>query len=203
MLDNIDWENVKVDMAHPADYQFAFPNPEAKVVLYELWISPNKDKVELVIDAESRYIQLDKKGRQTFLKILTGEKLSDLNGTSANSTAKSENDKKLSINNDFKSISISKPKGFNEITFDDEKTLKAFQNIFSSAVREPGKVDMADPEFYMNVIYDRNNQQSLYLWIGEKGHRSTFMKTEDTSTIYTFSNDMTDKLIELVESRYN
>jgi hypothetical protein len=29
-----------------------------KVVLYELWISPNKDKVELVIDAESKYSQV-------------------------------------------------------------------------------------------------------------------------------------------------
>ena len=62
---------------------------------------------------------------------------------------------------------------------------------------------MADPEFYMDVIYNKNNQQSIYLWIGKKGQRSTFMKTEDTSTIYTVSNDMTDKLIELVESRFN
>ncbi|RVT59968.1 hypothetical protein [Niallia taxi] len=122
---------------------------------------------------------------------------------SANPTAKSQNDKRLSIKNDFKSISISKTNGVNEITFDDKDTLKAFQVIFSSAVREPGIVDMAAPEFYMDVVYDKDNQQSLYLWIGEKGQRSTFMKTEDTNTIYTVSNDMTDKLIELVESRFD
>ncbi|WP_066070813.1 hypothetical protein [Neobacillus soli] len=123
--------------------------------------------------------------------------------TTVNSSPKSESNEKLSIENDFTSIIVSKPKGFNEITFDDNKeSLKTFQDIFSSAVKEPGIVNMADPEFYMNVVYDKNNQQSLYLWIGEKGQRSVFMKTEDTNTIYTVSNDMTDKLIELVESRY-
>ncbi|MGE7602529.1 hypothetical protein ACQKL5_08455 [Peribacillus sp. NPDC097675] len=122
---------------------------------------------------------------------------------SANPATKSENDKKLSINTGFKNISISKIKGFNEITFDDKETLKAFQDIFSSAIREPGIVDIADPEFYLDVVYDKDNPQNLFLWIGEKGQRSTFMKTEDTNTIYTVSNDMTDKLIELVEARFN
>ncbi|WP_223556736.1 MULTISPECIES: hypothetical protein [Lysinibacillus] len=82
ILDDIDWENAKVDMAHPADYIFYFqfnnPEIEAKAVLYELWISPNKDKVELVIDAQSKYSQLDKKKSGELFEILTGEKLADL-----------------------------------------------------------------------------------------------------------------------------
>jgi hypothetical protein len=118
-------------------------------------------------------------------------------------SAKSENNKKLSINSNFISIGVSKSKGVDEIIFDDKESLKSFQNIFSSAVKEDGIVDMADPEFYLDVVYDNNNQQSLYLWIGEKGQRSTFMKTEDTHTIYTVSEEITDKLIELVESRFN
>ncbi|WP_212972510.1 hypothetical protein [Bacillus sp. J14TS2] len=56
--------NAKVEMEHLPDYRFSFhyknPNIEAKAVLYEFWISPNKDKVEPVIDAESKYAQLDK-----------------------------------------------------------------------------------------------------------------------------------------------
>ncbi|MFJ8460652.1 hypothetical protein ACIQ57_16140 [Lysinibacillus xylanilyticus] len=81
ILDDIDWENAKVDMARPADYifYFQFKNPEieAKAVLYKLWISPNKDKVELVIDAQSKYSQLDKKKSGELFEILTGEKLAD------------------------------------------------------------------------------------------------------------------------------
>lgn len=82
ILNDIDWENAKVDMAQPADYRFIFqfenPEIEAKAVSYELWISPNKDKVELVIDAESKYIQLDKSKSAELFEILTGGKLSDL-----------------------------------------------------------------------------------------------------------------------------
>ena len=62
IVDDINWKKAQVSMVRPADYRFAFqyknPKLEGKVVLYELWISPNKDKVELVIDAESKYIQL-------------------------------------------------------------------------------------------------------------------------------------------------
>ncbi|MGM0855355.1 MAG: hypothetical protein ACQEWI_22695 [Bacillota bacterium] len=83
ILDNVDWETAKVNMARPADYRFVFqfknPEIEAKAVLYELWISPNKDKVELIIDAESKYFQLNEEGSAVLFEILTGEKLSEIN----------------------------------------------------------------------------------------------------------------------------
>ncbi|WP_377897080.1 hypothetical protein [Gottfriedia sp. OAE603] len=79
ILSKADWEHAKVDMVRPADYRFIFqfknPDTQAKAVLYELWISPNKDQVELVIDAESKYVQLDKKSSSEIFKILTGRKL--------------------------------------------------------------------------------------------------------------------------------
>ncbi|MFJ7976759.1 hypothetical protein ACIQZI_13835 [Peribacillus sp. NPDC096379] len=82
VLNDIDWENAKVEMERPSDYRFGFqyknPDIEAKAVLYELWISPNKDKVELVIDAESKYAQLDKNKSAILFEIITGENLSDL-----------------------------------------------------------------------------------------------------------------------------
>lgn len=79
ILNDIDWENAKVNMAYPADYRFIFQfkNSEEKAVSYELWISPSKDKVELVIDAESKYIQLDTDTSAELFKILVGEELSD------------------------------------------------------------------------------------------------------------------------------
>lgn len=82
ILDKVDWEIVKVDMARPADYRFFFqfkdPKKEAKAVLYELWISPNKDKVVLVIDAASKYSQLNEEVSVTIFEILTEEKLFDI-----------------------------------------------------------------------------------------------------------------------------
>ncbi|MEK4628788.1 hypothetical protein MKZ17_11330 [Solibacillus sp. FSL R7-0682] len=83
ILNDIDWENAKVNMAYPADYRFIFqfknPKIEAKAVLYELWVSPNKDKVELVIDAGNKYVQLNTSKSAELFEILTGGKLSELN----------------------------------------------------------------------------------------------------------------------------
>ncbi len=82
ILENIDWENAKVQMEHPPDYRFTlrYKNPkiEEKSVIYGLWISPYKDKVELVIFAESKYAQLDKNKSAELYEILTGEQLSGL-----------------------------------------------------------------------------------------------------------------------------
>ncbi|KOO51596.1 hypothetical protein [Viridibacillus arvi] len=81
ILDEIDWENAKVDMERPADYNFLFQfksdKMSAKAVLYEIWISPNKDKVE-VVRGDNQYVQLNEEDSTNLFEILTGEKLSDL-----------------------------------------------------------------------------------------------------------------------------
>ena len=77
------------------------------------------------------------------------------------------------------SVSVSKTKGVDAITFDDKDT---FQSILANAVKVPGIVDVTDPEFYLEVVYDNENHQSLYLWIGEKRQSSSLMNTEDTHT---------------------
>ncbi|MGE7923840.1 hypothetical protein ACQKND_11670 [Viridibacillus arvi] len=81
ILDEIDWENAKVDMERPGDYRFWFqfksPKIEAKAVTFELWISPNKDKVEIV-RGDNQYVQLNEEDSTNLFEILTGVKLSDL-----------------------------------------------------------------------------------------------------------------------------
>lgn len=81
IVGDIKWENAKVNMVRPADYRFLiqYKNPEieAKAVLYELWINQNSDKVEIVIDAEMKYIQLDNKQSAELFELLTGEKIAE------------------------------------------------------------------------------------------------------------------------------
>lgn len=76
-VDQADWTKAKASMARPADYRFTFQPKDRRVitkaVLYELWISPNKDRVELVIDAESKYTQLNKKDSAVVIEIVTGD----------------------------------------------------------------------------------------------------------------------------------
>lgn len=80
MLNSIKWKNAKVDMVHPAEYKFHFEDTNSKTsgADCELWISPNKDKIELVINSESKYIQLDKEKSEKLFKLITGKSLSEL-----------------------------------------------------------------------------------------------------------------------------
>ncbi|MGE7624728.1 hypothetical protein ACQKMD_17235 [Viridibacillus sp. NPDC096237] len=78
--DRDNWKNGEVDRERPADYNFVFQfksdKMSAKAVFYEIWISPNKDKVDVV--AGSEYVQLNEEESTDLFEILTGEKLSDL-----------------------------------------------------------------------------------------------------------------------------
>lgn len=60
-------------MSRSADYHFVFqfenPKIEAKAVLYQIWISPNKDKVE-VMAGDNRYAQLEGKMQPLCLRLL-------------------------------------------------------------------------------------------------------------------------------------
>lgn len=81
ILDNIDWENVIVDMAYPPHYKFKFEDTnkgdDIKMYNYSLWISPNNDKVELVIEGEEKYIQLNEEKSAELFEIITDKKLID------------------------------------------------------------------------------------------------------------------------------
>ena len=78
ILNDIHFENQKAEMSRSADYHFVFqfknPKIEAKAVLYQIWISPNKDKVE-VMAGDNRYAQLTEKNAAVLVEIITGEKL--------------------------------------------------------------------------------------------------------------------------------
>lgn len=77
---DIEWENAKVQMEHPADYRFIFqyknPNIVAKAVSYKIWISPNNDVVEIVMEDDA-YAKLNKGNSSILIEILTGENLPD------------------------------------------------------------------------------------------------------------------------------
>lgn len=80
ILNDAHFENKKVEMSRPADYHFVFqfknPKIEAKAVLYQIWVIPNKDKIE-IIAGDSQYVQLEGKNAATLFQIVTGEKLVD------------------------------------------------------------------------------------------------------------------------------
>jgi len=109
-----------------------------------------------------------------------------------------ENDK-LIVGGKITNISISKTKG-NGFVFENDEIIEKVKGIISSAIKENGIVNMANPEYYMDVVYENGKKQSFHLWIGERGQNTTLMDTDDTHTIYTVSKEMSEKLIDIVES---
>ena len=83
ILENVKWEKSDESMKHPCDYKFHFDylyeEHKSSGLVYELWISPNKDKVELVMEDKRRYIQLNKEKSEELFRIIAGKKLSEAN----------------------------------------------------------------------------------------------------------------------------
>lgn len=105
---------------------------------------------------------------------------------------------KFEADGEISTVSISKSQTSNATVIDDEVSIQTLKSIISSAVKEHGIVNMANPEFYMNVVYENENNQSFHLWIGKKGEKSAFMKTGDTHIIYTISEKMTNKFMDIL-----
>ncbi|CAM3867623.1 MULTISPECIES: hypothetical protein [Bacillus cereus group] len=80
ILHDTTFENKKVEMSRPADYHFIFqfknPNIEAKAVLYQIWVSANKEKLEIKA-GDNQYALLEGKYATTLFQIVTGEKLAE------------------------------------------------------------------------------------------------------------------------------
>lgn len=75
ILDSVSWENAKVRMVYPPHYKFRFvAENEQSEFIYHLWISPNKDKVELIIEGENKYVQLSKSKSAKLFETITGVK---------------------------------------------------------------------------------------------------------------------------------
>lgn len=62
-----------------------------------------------------------------------------------------EDYEKLELDREILKISISKSKGNDTIVFSDNKSIKIFNTVFKSAVKENGIVNMSNPEFYIDV----------------------------------------------------
>ncbi|MGM9985721.1 MAG: hypothetical protein ACI35O_00655 [Bacillaceae bacterium] len=78
LLNEIDWETANISISHPPDYQFTFQvknqDTAVKSVLYRVWVSPTKDKLQIIQD-ENQYAQLTKEQSAILFEIITGDTL--------------------------------------------------------------------------------------------------------------------------------
>jgi len=82
--------------------------------------------------------------------------------------------------------------------YQDEELLTLFQQAIATAVKDEGIVNMASPEYDVQIVDKAGNKYGYHLWLVDKGQNSSLMHVEDTHTIYTLSEEFTGKLIALV-----
>ncbi|MDW0118639.1 hypothetical protein QTL97_17070 [Sporosarcina thermotolerans] len=76
-------------------------------------------------------------------------------------------------------------------SFTDPEVVNDFVKAFNNAVKMIGIVNMADPEYKVEI-----GEESYFLWINEE--RGTIMNLNDTHTIYTLSKSSAKKINELL-----
>lgn len=106
-------------------------------------------------------------------------------------------------------IKVSKSKGFgrmNEdfiLSFKDKKSIDIFEKAITTAVKQPGKVDIDEPEYDVMVEYKAKEGElpthGIHLWLGKENEKSTFMYITDDS-VYLNSLKMTTELRKLILS---
>jgi len=68
---NAEWEeNIKVNMALPPEYRFSLGS-----INYAIWVTPNRDRLEIIAEGQSKYIKLPIKDSEILYKIITGKEL--------------------------------------------------------------------------------------------------------------------------------
>jgi hypothetical protein len=75
ILENAEWEeNTFVSMSRYFDYQIELERISGEIqskIIYWIWISPNKDKLEIIAKGQGKYVQLSSEDSEVLLNLLT------------------------------------------------------------------------------------------------------------------------------------
>ncbi|MGZ9586034.1 hypothetical protein [Paenibacillus marinisediminis] len=74
ILENVPWENAKVEMIRQPDYQILTVNIDRTIsyepVTYSVWLSPKKDILEVIIEGHNKFGKVSKEDTKKLLSIL-------------------------------------------------------------------------------------------------------------------------------------
>jgi|GEM_PF-4887494 len=107
-------------------------------------------------------------------------------------------------------IIVSQPGNFDEYSgrlneFEpiDLSTLEAFQGVIDRAEKMEGTVELGDPDYEVKIEDKRGRNQTIVLWVGEKGENSALAVKGNSSVIYTVSEEDTVILHQLFVSLFD
>ncbi|WP_282019414.1 hypothetical protein [Planomicrobium okeanokoites] len=95
-------------------------------------------------------------------------------------------------------VELSEVKGFEPVVYVEAVELELFRNLFSSAEKEPGIVNMGNPEFYLKVVMEDGEKHYLNLWLGGEGETASLMDSKATHTVYAVTPDIKKKLSDII-----
>lgn len=109
----------------------------------------------------------------------------------------------------YQKIDIYTAKDFNKeintpiLSINDEKTLKGISTIISNSEKMPGILDVASPEYILEIYDFNKSMQTVYLWIGKDSSKGMYMYKDNTETGYSISMDNTQKLRKIIVATNN
>ncbi|MET0785229.1 MAG: hypothetical protein ABWY25_00790 [Paenisporosarcina sp.] len=102
------------------------------------------------------------------------------------------------LNENIEQVDVYEMESFSSIkqdslsTFTDSKDVAVFVKAFNTANKEPGIVDVSDPQYKVEL-----GEGSYYFWI--KSDKGSIMNVNNTNTIYTLSKNWAKKIYKLLE----
>ena len=83
---------------------------------------------------------------------------------------------------------------------DNTEIFETVKNIISDAIKQDGVVDIEEPNYDLEIIYEDDSIKEIYLWLMEvEGGKGSLMEVEDTHIVYNFSEELNAKLIDLLK----
>jgi hypothetical protein len=118
-------------------------------------------------------------------------------------------EKMVLLEEKISTVNISESKGLggmNEevlMSLKDKDSLSIFKTAITTASKQPGKVDLTEPDYDVMVQYESKEGQlpthGIHLWLGEEGDASTFVYIGD-DVVYHAPPEITKKLRGLIVS---
>jgi hypothetical protein len=113
------------------------------------------------------------------------------------------------LNHSYQKVDIFTAKGFDKETntpilfVTDKKTLKKITTIIKTADKINGILDVAAPDYILEIHGFGNSIKTIYLWLEEENINGMIMYINETSTGYSISEVNTQKLKEVILSLKN
>lgn len=114
--------------------------------------------------------------------------------------------------NDFRTdgieeVRVSKSDGFSSfqerdvVTFDTPEAIQVFEHMLREADELPGVANSVGPEYDIEVHFEDGETDRYYLWLNDDSKSvSSLYDADDTNIGYRLPADVTEELIDLLES---